>query len=746
MEGACDRRATTAFARLKWHSKATGNAVRTANMNWTGGTLQRTRHANKGVIQKQKAYFARARAKLQQSPEAATTPFHPEFLQDGGVYGLGRRISSSASGSVSHARHSARKRRVRDEHHNSPTARGWRRANDLRLQGASPHFEQDRYRGEVDKEKQRDQGKREPPPDTETQLLEANKKRLLRQQDWIGIELSKPVDLRCLSTTETIAIGKRRKPDAKTREVARRASPVTFVHPSGRDELDDGGNALMSGALPRLAAGDIRVRIGSDALTTAASMQLIDYASSQTDSDPMLFDEEFDGAVRREILEPSQGGPSLGRRLAANPRSTVDRNCSPQHGPPAYHNLTISPAMHVDECMRHTAADPNALDRFVQPSEATDQSYRLTHRAGSIERPFKLTFGRRPPHLDHTASATKNSSETQRVHANFNAEATETGKVPRNVERSLQDVVKRHTNPPSRDGDEPWRPYLDTGTSSSDHNDDWTAINQPHAPARNARAELSSCPQRTTPVNLTHVNLLTVPASLPSRIRSNAHLPDARTILRAGADKGFGNDEAFWQSCALGADPQSTMETVRSPDETSENSTSRATKGYASTRLPQSTAVTSVSSTPFPSTPFRSLSGQASRISDGVQYTPHSGSRSISSAALSYTVWGGAEPPHGEDVPGEGQGGETSAGSQFCELVTYASFRNHASHVDEVISDTRTSRSDLDQRSRAQDDVSRLAQASGSTIWSREDQASSMRNMTDSDDVGIDLVDPERLA
>ncbi len=72
-------------------------------MNWTGGTLQRTKNANKGVIQKQRAHFARARTKLQQSPNSPTTPFRPDFLRDGDCIDFGHHIDSSTSSVIYHA-------------------------------------------------------------------------------------------------------------------------------------------------------------------------------------------------------------------------------------------------------------------------------------------------------------------------------------------------------------------------------------------------------------------------------------------------------------------------------------------------------------------------------------------------------------------------------------------------------------------------------------------------------------------
>lgn len=50
-------------------------------MNWTGGSLQRTKNANRGVRQKQKAFFARARTKLQNDSNSHCAPSHPSFLR-----------------------------------------------------------------------------------------------------------------------------------------------------------------------------------------------------------------------------------------------------------------------------------------------------------------------------------------------------------------------------------------------------------------------------------------------------------------------------------------------------------------------------------------------------------------------------------------------------------------------------------------------------------------------------------------
>lgn len=119
-------------------------------MNWTGGTLQRTKRANKGVMQKQKAYFARARTQLQQSPGTPAEPFRPEYLQDSDDRELVHHLPSLDPDSVRHTGHSARKRRKVDERHTSPTVRRSRRENDRRRsQDTRPRFTQGKRGSEV---------------------------------------------------------------------------------------------------------------------------------------------------------------------------------------------------------------------------------------------------------------------------------------------------------------------------------------------------------------------------------------------------------------------------------------------------------------------------------------------------------------------------------------------------------------------------------------------------------------------
>lgn len=112
-------------------------------MNWTGGSLQRTKYTNKGVIQKQKAYFAKARTQLQQSPGVPTAPFQPDYLQDNDDRGLGHQVSSFGSGLVRQISDSRKESHRLGNCGTTPRTRRLRRDNELRpSENISPHLSQ----------------------------------------------------------------------------------------------------------------------------------------------------------------------------------------------------------------------------------------------------------------------------------------------------------------------------------------------------------------------------------------------------------------------------------------------------------------------------------------------------------------------------------------------------------------------------------------------------------------------------
>jgi len=72
----CLRRHSTSLSHVNVPSRS---FVRT--MNWTGGSLRRTKKANSATLQRQKAYFAEARTNLQNARQTLAAPFRPSYLR-----------------------------------------------------------------------------------------------------------------------------------------------------------------------------------------------------------------------------------------------------------------------------------------------------------------------------------------------------------------------------------------------------------------------------------------------------------------------------------------------------------------------------------------------------------------------------------------------------------------------------------------------------------------------------------------
>lgn len=89
---------------------STVNFLCYAKMNWTGGSLHRSKNARKGTIQQQRAYFARARTHLQNASNSPTIPFRPNYLCDNDDLEVNGQMPSLGSGSVRHTGRSTRRR------------------------------------------------------------------------------------------------------------------------------------------------------------------------------------------------------------------------------------------------------------------------------------------------------------------------------------------------------------------------------------------------------------------------------------------------------------------------------------------------------------------------------------------------------------------------------------------------------------------------------------------------------------
>ena len=253
--------------------------------------------------------------------------------------------------------------------------------------------------------------------DSEVQLLAANKRRYLRQQDCVDVADNTPAALDSLSVKEKGRSGKCRK---VRRTMASQRSPVSFARRPDPGNLEGHGDTFMSGALPVQGAADtVRVRIGSDVVTTVASMQH-SHVPSLISSDSMLFEQGENNAEQQKTTKHQYIGSQPARS---------DRSYSPERDRSANHIIATRLNSSARELVRSEADGPKA--ESIKPSEATDPSYRLTRLVGGVEHPLKLVFGRSAsPPIRHLRSSAHNAGETQRVHALFSATKDKSGHAP----------------------------------------------------------------------------------------------------------------------------------------------------------------------------------------------------------------------------------------------------------------------------------------------------------------------------
>ncbi|USP78141.1 uncharacterized protein yc1106_05415 [Curvularia clavata] len=284
-------------------------------MNWTGGSLQRTKKANAGMLQQQKAYFAKARASTQSTPRMPVAPFCPSFLRDDDKLGPGG-LPSFGSYSVLRGERSVASGGERLQREHVPTRQNkW---SAISGRGASPREPSSRrvthhlVHPETPPQAQQDlrsSKRKAPDTDVEIQLLEANKKRLLTQKDWIGVNPSKPVSLQSLAY-------KRNEKISRCRAINRKYSVAKRQHVDGEstrgdpDLQDRAFTKHFQGRARREKPEDIRICIGKDALTdTPTDFARVEaYEESEPCSDLMLFEQDrplTDQSIGQARSEPS---------------------------------------------------------------------------------------------------------------------------------------------------------------------------------------------------------------------------------------------------------------------------------------------------------------------------------------------------------------------------------------------------------------------------------------------------------
>ena len=264
-------------------------------MDWTGGARRRfAPKKNNAIIQRQKAYFAKARAALNNT-NPSTTPLQP-FTNQSNPGSRGRMLShqsllESRTGHELRARSrtstqglggeekrygwetrpSSRRREPKPFRSHSPSAISVNSINSRRASSAHSR-----------------QAKEQQMPyhhitaaaanmNEEERLLHANRRRLLAQDDWLGLAPTQPLRMKFSTSHDKVRIGKRRKVDSVRSKKGEPAGQRLFTPLF--DERLPKQEHFMSGALQR---DDFHFKIGTDALATQTQPSNRSYTPGKT--------------------------------------------------------------------------------------------------------------------------------------------------------------------------------------------------------------------------------------------------------------------------------------------------------------------------------------------------------------------------------------------------------------------------------------------------------------------------------
>lgn len=377
-------------------------------MNWTGGRLQRHSKDNEKStdLARQKQHFAAVRQRLQNGETSQGTPFRPSFLVRDGLT-LGNGVTPFAQGSQRHIGHSKAKQRSLEGY--SSTAPVAKRLSSMQKRPATSRSHSARQQklpssdhrrsGETDlpqvkyKETSKDDSSPRNQRDAastssqhiadrkrgrsrlgEEDLLELSRKKLLLQNDWIGLAHSRPVQLSFTSRQDKERIGKRRRIDSGIEQRQRMFGKMKQAN-------NDYGGAVtgqppfMSGALGAVpgAAESISVRIGDHALSTQVSLAphepvrlREDVEQVRQSSESMLFDVE-----QRELFQPQEFRLTE-ERVEQEPRPRTGINHIQEQEASGFHAL---PVFISDDTNTDTSEDSAlALDENTRELEPINKT------------------------------------------------------------------------------------------------------------------------------------------------------------------------------------------------------------------------------------------------------------------------------------------------------------------------------------------------------------------------------------
>jgi hypothetical protein len=588
----------------------------------------------------------------------------------------------------------------------------------------------------------------------ETRLLEANRRRLLTQQDWVGIDPSKPVHLRFLASKDKEKIGKRRRITGKHGAALRQNNAAGL----GERQFHPAHKAFAGPFERDNDVDNIRIRIGTDTLTNTYSAQTNENIQSQASSDPMLFDQEEPAAPQHmenpgsapPVNAQSRGARSMSRQTSAIPNANPLTGAETQryhdvarlHEPIPSQDASEQGSSTYDE-LEQQSQDATSIHRKRESSAA---GFRLTHRVQGNERSLHLVFG------DSNSSAGSRGrivsghsdiGETQPPHEPNSARATQIRHMHQISNDREQSAIDEASAAHAIVDEEPWKTCLAIPDGSSSHSDAViearNSMLHDHSTARNNNEAFTTWSQHATQGDQSHIGTSSVSASLPSLKRGvNKPLsayPCGGGPVRRGdrvnmSRQNLDEAERNWQAFVFGSDNNSSSQQTH--DHAPETPRLKNSENTSSRYLPLSAAVSTVSPPPRNT---RYASYMSNDVQDPDTFAPPSMSRATSSPDFHGFV---------EELSDGGFDEDIAERNVFdVQSVIHASLQNNAPASSDlsssrILGGTKTSRNSLDRPTPARD-----ASQTHSTSNRHFAGSSSIYDIPVSDDEALNLVDPD---
>lgn len=507
-----------------------------------------------------------------------------------------------------------------------------------------------------------------------------------------------------------------------------------------------------SGAVLRMRnAGyldNLRIRIGTDALTTVASTLPSEPNQSLASSESMLFDQQSQDAEPRAATQSaisiasSPGAVEQSRaveNVCTRPRSHLTNEQLPHDdiARAKVHGKLLRP--HRSRKHMVQSRGGGMLDeREESASKHQDPQFQITQYVEGVSQPFRLvfdsshSFGDDRIHDDSIREAESGgtSCASDAAHAD--------GPKKKNMhehggttETQFESEAVAASAIVDVDVDEAlWKSVLDLAEQSSSHTrasmTTGTSAVHTHHKARGHEVESCSCSQHATQGDQSRIGSPLISASLPSLKREaqlNTNVQGAKNVERRNLRTStmLDQEEQLWQNFVFdsGEGPSS--------GDGLDRGSGNIQRWKPFSGVPLSVAVSSVSNTPFRA---RQVPRTLDSVRDTAMLAPLSGSRTIpSSAATAGFV----------DKVCDGEG-ERSASTR--RPVTHSSLLNNASGETNLSNSgmsgrTETSRGGLEQTDRSRDSLLVHDAGSGPRRF--------LHGSPNPDDWQLDLVDPNRI-